>query len=156
MTKEELYWAVKSLLYWDNQFVLTREYYIWKYNYTIIWNCVKLTIEKKDDIRIFRKLIIEFEAFIPEYYSLSYEASLELLYHHYPRWYDNWSNAILVNELWDVIAIQWNGLKTTTTVSSAGIKSDKIIINNSKQLDYQIKYKDLDQITDWLNKNFSN
>jgi hypothetical protein len=151
----ELHSYVSDLFYYED-YRLSKSFNIWEYWYELFWDTIKLTLKDTDDIKIFRWLISKNWTDSPNISELWYEWSLELLFHHYPYWYTNWSNCILINWEWDVIAIQYNWSTDNCVLINHQLKKERyIVINNKKKLEYDLKYKDFNSIEDWLRRNFT-
>lgn len=150
MTKKELYNEIVDLVYWD-WYTLSKEFNFWDYAINFVWNTIYATVPTHNDTRMFKKICGEHGTETPELSEIWYEDALCLLYHHYPYGHTNGSNVVLVNSDWDILAIQWNKMKHTSTIRVMDVnQKDYIVINNFKKLELKLNMKELQEIKDLL------
>lgn len=120
----------------------------------------KITIEKwyrkKSPSILFNAIVNSTNSNIlssPKMLNLSCEQSLEMLFNHYPYWYDNKSNCVLFNTSNNILWIQYNNLSNTTFLRTDSPFTPKlIIVNNKKQIKWVYKIKEYKNLFPILKK----
>ncbi len=117
-----------------------------EYSYEIVGSSLFVKVISPKDIRDFSRIKRDSWEQNPSFTNLPYEASLEMLYNHYPYSHTNGSNCILVNEDWEILAIQWNNMKNTTYIKSCdAISPWYIVFNNRVAINMQMKYNEINK-----------
>jgi len=114
--------------------------------------------EEEKKIILRKKVGIDEMVITPRVKDLSYKDSLRWLFHHYPYWWSDEKNCILLDWQGNIVAIQYNSCENWATIYSEGIYNlpDYIVINNSKRLQWHYRYKDFDNLLKgFLERNFN-
>lgn len=124
-----------------------------QYTYNVVGNYIFVTVKNIEDIKDFAKLKRDAGETFPTYDNMTYETALEMLYHHYPYGHTNGSNCFLVNEKYEVLAVQWNSMKHNSFIMAKDIsKKWFIVFNNKIKLEASMLYKDAESVRELFNK----
>lgn len=147
-----------------------RKYEVWEtYWYKIIEDLVILQIpwlwskgkKTRYTDRVFNSILKDLwseESVEVLTFELGWEDSLRWLFNHYKYWKDDSSNSICINSSWQIIGVQYNGLKTTTIIKSLGcpITKDYIVVNWNIKLKWKYNISDSKELIDYIGLYFNN
>lgn len=159
MEYKELINTLKEIPLEDRLISIT--YDIWeKFDVIKNWSVYYLTIQKwhnKQSPDFIYKMILKevwwYTQSMPKTLQLSWEQSLEALFFHYPYWYDNNSNCVLLNTDNKILGIQYNWLGKTTHIKTDCIYNPwYIVINNKKKIEWIYGIKDYNNLLPLLKK----